>query len=209
MSTLQAKKPQRRTPSGFVTRNGTIRPSRSRYEGKKISLEDYFAWERPADGRKYEWNQGIIETNEATMTLPELAFVSNIEKVFDASQYAQRGDKIYLEVEFFLPSIGKTRRPDISYLSAEQMKHLRSGEPIIPAFVVEIVSQHDKINAMKAKIQEYFESGVQVVWYITPIFSMIEVYTSPHDVMICKGDTLCSAAPALPEFSMKASDVFA
>lgn len=209
MSTLQAKKPQHRIPSDFVTRNGTMRLARSRYEGRKISLEDFLLWEPPMDGRKYEWNQGFIETNEKNMTTEQTFITENIAFAFEQTRYRKERHALLSEIDIEMPTLDKMRRPDTVYLTAEQIKAARSGVKPIPQFVIEMVSAHDKVNAIKEKLRDYFNAGVEVVWYVYPNYEEVEVYTSPSDVRVCKGETLCSAAPALPEFSMKASDVFA
>ncbi len=209
MSILQAKKPQRRIPSDFVTRNGTMRLVRSRYEGKKISLEDFLAWEPPTDGRKYEWNQGVIETNEASMTFKETIIAENIIFAFDQTIYRQQRDVLLSEVNIELFGGAKIRRPDIAYISSVQRNEAKIGGKPIPSFVIEIVSTHDKVNGIKEKLRDYFAAGVQVVWYVYPNYEEVEVYTAPGNIAVCKGEMRCSAAPALPEFSMKASDVFA
>jgi Uma2 family endonuclease len=209
MSTLQAKKPQHRVSSGFVTRNGTMRLVRSRYEGRKISLEDFLLWEPPMDGRKYEWNQGFIETNEKNMTTEQTFITENIAFAFEQTRYRKERHALLSEIDLEMPTLDKMRRPDMVYLTAEQIKAARSGVKPIPKFVIEVVSAHDKLNAMKAKLEDYFRFGVEVVWYVYPAHQHVEIYTSPTAILICNGEHLCSAAPALPEFSMKASDVFA
>jgi hypothetical protein len=38
---------------------------------------------------------------------------------------------------------------------------------------------------------------------------MVVIYISPNDGEIMHGDDICTAAPAFPEFQIKACDVFA
>ena len=54
----------------------------------------------------------------------------------------------------------------------------------------------------------YFNAGVMVVWHVFPELKSVHVFTSPVDVTICEGDTVCSAAPALPDLQMTANEVF-
>jgi Uma2 family endonuclease len=100
------------------------------------------------------------------------------------------------------------RRPDIAYLSDEEGKRANDGEEIIPAFMVEIISTNDNLNKVEEKITEYFKAGVKVIWNILPEQKLVYVYTSRKQVQICMDDDICSAAPVLPEFEVKVSEIF-
>jgi Uma2 family endonuclease len=60
-----------------------------------------------------------------------------------------------------------------------------------------------------AKLNEYFASGVQTLWHVKPEQRLVEVYTSPKHVERCFGMDVCAAAPALPNFSLTADELFA
>jgi Uma2 family endonuclease len=59
------------------------------------------------------------------------------------------------------------------------------------------------------KIQDYFDAGAELVWYILPENQKIYVYTSPDESRAYKGTDLISAAPVLPDFSFAVADLFA
>ena len=58
------------------------------------------------------------------------------------------------------------------------------------------------------KLHEYFDAGVQVVWWVYPLYKEVYVYTSPKTVTICTDDDTLSAAPALPELTMTVAELF-
>ena len=62
---------------------------------------------------------------------------------------------------------------------------------------------------MVDKVQDYFDAGVQLVWYILPKNQKIEAYTSPDDRKVYKGQDTISAAPVIPEFAFTVADLFA
>ena len=101
------------------------------------------------------------------------------------------------------------RRPDIAYFTDVQVEQGRQGKDVIPAFVVEVLSETDQAYRIEEKIVEYFKAGVQVVWNIIPEQEVIYVYTSRKQVTICLEDDVCSAAPVLPDFSIRVNDLFA
>jgi hypothetical protein len=51
---------------------------------------------------------------------------------------------------------------------------------------------------------------VQVVWHIFPLLEEIHVYSNEdlNSMTICKGETICTAAPLLPNFYLSAADIF-
>jgi Uma2 family endonuclease len=124
------------------------------------------------------------------------------------SGYAQQG-LLMTEVDMFLPCHNRTRRPDIAYLTSEQMAHSHNGELTVCPFVVEIVSKNDKTNEVDQKLIEYFANGVEVVWLIFPQVKKVEVYRSLRDVTICYEADVCSAAPVLPDFSISVNELLA
>lgn len=101
------------------------------------------------------------------------------------------------------------RRPDIAYFTKEQIQQGRRGEDVIPAFVVEVLSETDQAYRIEEKIVEYFKAGVQVVWNIIPEQEVVYVYTSRKHVTICLEDDVCFATPVLPGFTITVNDVFA
>lgn len=192
-------------------RKGTVElvPKRPRYDGLRMKREDFLAWEREADGWKYEWNKGIIEINEVNMTAKERKIVKVITRAFIKTKAFENGDEIFPETDCEFHALNTMRRPNLSYFTSEQIEASWNGEQPIPPFVIELVSKNDKGMEIERKIHEYFRAGVQCVWYIYPEFASVKTYTSPIDVKICVQDMLCSAAPALPEFSLSPNQLFA
>jgi Uma2 family endonuclease len=76
--------------------------------------------------------------------------------------------------------------------------------------VIEVVSTNDNINKVKAKMINYGDAGVEVVWQIFPAHRQVDVYTGPllHNMTVCKGTDICSAAPALPDFQLTVDAIF-
>lgn len=101
------------------------------------------------------------------------------------------------------------RRPDIAYFTDEQVEQGRQGEDVIPAFVVEVLSETDQAYKVEEKLTEYFKAGVQVVWNIIPEQEVVYVYTSRKHVTICLEDDICSAAPVLADFQLSVNTLFA
>ncbi len=100
------------------------------------------------------------------------------------------------------------RIPDLAYFTAEQHFVAAKGEHPIPQLAIEFLSRSESAEDIAAKINDYFSSGVKLVWYIYPKTEMIYAYSSPKSVKIYQGDDVCSAAPVIPDFKFKTKDIF-
>jgi Uma2 family endonuclease len=108
--------------------------------------------------------------------------------------------------------LGLVRLPDISFISAQQLKQ-SSGKrdaiaSLVPDLVVEILSVGNRPAEMQRKLEEYFNAGVQSVWYINPATRTAEIYKSTEDVQQVKLDEVLSAQEVLPGFEIRLSDLF-
>jgi Uma2 family endonuclease len=95
---------------------------------------------------------------------------------------------------------------DLVFFSAEDIEKSDEIKPI-PAFVIILISENDKVSDIQEKISEYFKAGVggvplKVVWLVFPEEKSVHVYTSRRDVKICIENDICSAAPVLPDFEI-------
>jgi len=76
-------------------------------------------------------------------------------------------------------------------------------------FAIEILSNSESYRDVTDKVQDYFDAGAQLVWYVVPEQQKIYVYTSPNESKAYKGSDVISAAPVLPDFQFTVSDLFA
>jgi len=95
---------------------------------------------------------------------------------------------------------------DLVFFSAEDIEKSDEIKPI-PAFVIILISENDKVGDIQEKISEYFKAGVggvplKVVWLVFPEEKSVHIYTSRRDVKICIENDICSAAPVLPDFEI-------
>jgi Uma2 family endonuclease len=178
---------------------------------KRISWEDFQRRYRSReDGYKYEWVDGAVEKTKRTMDRTQTFILINLLNAFDQLKSQGKATGYLLsEVELFF--LENYRRPDIAWFTAEQVDNLRDeAARDVPAFVIEIISSNDQINAVKKKMANYRDAGVQVVWHIFPLLQQVDVYTGKNlsQMTACIGDDLCSADPALPQFILSVNDIF-
>ena len=174
-----------------------------------VSIESFLSHYANRQNRfKYEWNNGIIEKTPRTMNRDQTLIQWRLIRLFATTAAFKNDCGLIVELDMFIKIENRTRRADIGFLNAEQMKASEKGDLSVSSFIIEIVSKNDKGYAIGKKLNEYFKSGAQVVWEIYPTLKKVEVYTSLRDVKICMGDDICSAAPVLPDFNISANAVF-
>lgn len=158
------------------------------------------------DGYKYEWNDGVIEKYQG-MNQQQAEIYFLLMAYFQKTEASKTGGGLITETDMLTTS-SQLRRPDISFYTGEQRRLMKLGENQIAPWVAEVISPSDNANKINSKLDEYFLAGVQVVWHIFPESKQVYVYTSPESVTICRGQTVCSAAPALPDLVISAEVLF-
>ncbi len=161
------------------------------------------------DSYKYEWLNGVVEKTPYTMDKSQLYILRNLLAWFRKllSKGAVNGELI-AEADLFFGD--HHRRPDICWLTNEQIDRLADNEYEIPAFVIEVISTKDMMNKVVHKMQDYRAAGVGVVWHILPSHQEVHVYAGDHldQMTVCSGETVCSAAPVLPDFALPVEAIF-
>lgn len=177
-----------------------------KYAGIRMSKEEFLNWESD-DNYVYEYTNGILEPT-TSMRQEEIPLFTNLENAFFSTQTFREGGRLRAEVDVWLTD-ERYRRPEVAYYSAEQLQQIKRGERVVPSFVVEFGSVSDQEDVSMKKRHEYFDAGVQVVWWVFPIYKEVVVYTSPINMTGRHHNDVLSASPVLPDFELTVAELFA
>lgn len=101
--------------------------------------------------------------------------------------------------------------PDVAFVVSERVPPIdqqRGFVPIPPDFAVEVVSPSDRIVDVNAKVGEYLEAGVRLVWIVEPRRRTVTVYRADRSArLLIEGESL-DGGDVLPDFSLPVSDIF-
>ena len=101
---------------------------------------------------------------------------------------------------------GQIRYPDVAFVSCDRLPGGRpTHEPIapwVPNLAVEVISQSNTRQEMRDKVELYFASGVELVWYVYPSTKTVDVYTSPEDVTTLNVEDSLDGLHVLPGFTL-------
>jgi Uma2 family endonuclease len=171
----------------------------------EVFERDYLTRE---DGFKYEWNNGLI-TKTTAMRPKQWYILTNLEDFIGNLRIQNKTDsRVIHEGDIFLTT-GKHKRPDLSVVTTAQIKEARTSNAAIPRLVMEVVSDTDLANDVPTKVKDYFEGGVEMVWYIFHELKTVYIYDSKVNYIIsATGSDLCSAESIIEDFVFPAEYLF-
>jgi Uma2 family endonuclease len=102
------------------------------------------------------------------------------------------------------------RAPDLAFLRKERASEIRPRGygPFAPDLVAEIVSPDDRPGELLAKVGEWLDAGVRLVWVIDPIRKETHVHRSDGSLSVIDSAGALSGEDVLPGFTCRLSDVF-
>jgi Uma2 family endonuclease len=107
---------------------------------------------------------------------------------------------------------GLVRIPDVAFISWARLPNRRvPTEPIpdvAPDLVVEVLSAGNTPGEMARKRQEYFSSGVQVIWQVDPRVRTVEVFTASEQSTVLHEAQTLEGGTVLPGFTLSLQELF-
>jgi Uma2 family endonuclease len=108
---------------------------------------------------------------------------------------------------------GLVRLPDLAFISWDRLPGRSIPESpvpgVVPDLVIEVWSQNNSRAEIVRKREEYFRSGVRVVWEIDPRARTVQVFTSLDRVVQLSSNDTLSGEPLLPGFLLPLQELFA
>jgi len=169
-------------------------------------FEAYLAENAKYVDKRFEFVNGRIIEKPA-MKQEEFYIAKFLSRLFVKTLAYANGDELIVESDSHIDE-NRKRIADIGYFTEAQIEAARDGQRFAPALAIEILSPSEKLEEIEEKINDYFDAGVQLVWYISPKQEQIYVYTAPDKLSILKGTAICSAAPVLSDFSFAVGEMF-
>lgn len=139
-------------------------------------------------------NPELVVEREADGTLTLMSPASPLsgrrENIISAilTLYAlKNGGTAFSSTGFRLPD-SSVRSPDACYVSAEQLAEftdddLRHFAPIVPEFIVEVLSPSDNLSVLQEKMSKaWIANGVQLAWLVDVDNDRLWVYRADHSV---------------------------
>jgi Uma2 family endonuclease len=115
--------------------------------------------------------------------------------------------KVFSSSTLFKLPKGGDRSPDAAWVELSRWQALtpeqrRKFPPIAPDFVMELRSPTDNLELLRAKMQEYMDSGVRLAWMFNPQEQQVEIYRQGQTKEVRELPTQLSGEEVLPGFTL-------
>lgn len=107
---------------------------------------------------------------------------------------------------------GLVRIPDVSFVAWNRLPQREvPRDPIAnlaPDLAIEVLSKGNTKREMSRKLEDYFASGVRLVWYVDPKSESVQCYTSPTASKLVKTPEALDGGEVLPGFRLPLDQLF-
>jgi Uma2 family endonuclease len=171
------------------------------------TVDEFEAWARQhVHEGSFEFVRGQIIPKES-MKQNEQRIVRFLHRLFIQTAAFKDGDELFQEMDSYVDGVRK-RVPDLAYFTNAQIE-ASEGTRSSTVFPIELLSDSESFEDVADKVEDYFDAGAKLVWYIAPKRRRVYVYTAPDVSTAYKGTDTVSALPVLPDFSFVVNDLFA
>jgi Uma2 family endonuclease len=107
----------------------------------------------------------------------------------------------------------RIRIPDVAFVARNRLRGGRVPTQAIPRLVpnlaVEVLSRGNTVREMDEKLVEYFQAGVELVWFVDLRARTVEVFTAPGESNVLRENQTLTGGAVLPGFKLKLKELFA
>ena len=97
--------------------------------------------------------------------ISNFVYANSLGRVFDG------------QTSFELPGVSGSKRPDVAFVQKGRLPQRVAGNVILaPDLAVEVISPSETVGGVQAKIRDYMQSGVKLLWVVEPSDQVIRVY---------------------------------
>jgi Uma2 family endonuclease len=176
---------------------------------KLLTAEEFYLLPEPSDGSRQELVRGEVITMPPPGGLHGVTCSKTNRKLGNFIDGGPGGTLVCNDTGFVTDrNPDSVRGPDISYWSKERLTEVPVGYiEIPPDMLVEVLSPSNVWKQIRAKIQEYFEKGVRLVWVIAPEDRTLTIYRTPDEGRVLHETATVTGEDVLPGFSCRVSDL--
>ena len=105
---------------------------------------------------------------------------------------------------------GTVRSPDVMFHLDQQAfdEATPKWAEFVPTLVVEVLSPTDRINKTTARIGQYLDRGVPMVWLVDPEVHSVAIYRPGQFPQVLDNSDELAVGDVLPDFRCQVSDLF-
>ncbi len=179
---------------------------------KLLTAEEFARLPAPTDGSRQELVRGEI----VSMPPPRFRHSEVVGRVYSIIDQHVRPARLGRVV----PETGvrtergpdSVRGPDVAYWSAEKLPFGTVPDvypQVSPDLCVEVLSPDETPRKVREKLEEYFESGIRMVWIVDPDERTVTIHRNALEGRILLENATLDGEDVLPSFSCVVKEFFA
>ena len=105
----------------------------------------------------------------------------------------------------------QVRKPDVSYIRRDRLPGGRVPVGICevaPDLAVEVISPNDGYDEVDAKVADYFDARVPLIWIVAPRTRTVHIYHADGSARRLRETDDLTADPVVPGFRVRVADLF-
>jgi len=167
---------------------------------------------RDSQRRIFELVDGILV--EKAMGSRESEIAALLIQILGNYIQPRKLGKVLGEAGMYRLKSGLVRIPDVSYLSKERYASVAGIKDqriwaAVPNLVIEVLSESNSQKEMDDKLEEYFERGVEEVWYVSPVHHSIRVYYQLDESITVDATSTFTYSRLFPDLQFAIQELFA
>lgn len=163
------------------------------------------------ENRLYELVEGVLV--EKTVGYDESCLAIELGRLIGNFVKRHRLGKVSGEAGTMRLFPGMVRIPDVAFASWSKFPSRRSlGKPIpdlVPDLAVEVLSEGNTAQEMSRKLDDYFDAGVRLVWFVNLRTRTVDVFTDKGLCVTLGEQQTLTGGEVLPGFKLPLKKLFA
>jgi Uma2 family endonuclease len=174
-----------------------------------LTAEEFGRLPDPPDGSKQELVKGVIVTMPPPKAIHGIVQAEIAALLRDVIRPKRLGWIVTESGAVLDRDPDTVRGPDVAFYSIARQPTVPDDYfEIAPDLAVEVLSPDDRRSRVRAKIREYIDAGVRLVWLVDPeTRTVLEYRGSLRGTEYDEADTI-TGADVLPDFSCRVADLF-
>jgi Uma2 family endonuclease len=169
-----------------------------------MTADELLRLRRP--GKRTELVRGALIVREPAGYLHGEVVAELAHRLMSHVKANDLGRVLAAETGFKLASDPDTvRAPDVAFIRKERLPDPAPAgyAELAPDLVVEVLSPDDRPGEVLAKVAEWLEAGVRLVWVVDPQRRVARVYRADGSESILSGDDILNGEDVVPGFSCR------
>ncbi len=166
---------------------------------------------RDSSRRIFELVDGILV--EKVMASKESEIAASLIRILGNFIQPRKLGKVLGEAGMYRLKSGLVRIPDVSYLSHDRYASVPEIKDqriwtVVPNLAIEVISEGNSQKEMDDKLEEYFERGVEEVWYVYPPTQTICIFNRRDQSVTVDASSIFAVSRLFPDLRFSVAEIF-